>query len=112
MRVMRRTATLLTFGLAALAVSCSGPRTQEVILYNGATTVISAGLALTLTILAYMRQLPNARTLCLILLVIHPAWTMFNSCCDCGTTQMALAVLDGIISVAVFTWDSLRRRNL
>lgn len=107
---MRRRAILCALGLASSASACSVRPGSLVIFYSGATTLVCAGLSLLLTVLSFTRDLPNAKRVCLPLLILHPAWTMMGFCCDCGTTQAGAALLDALLCAAMFVWDLLRRR--
>ena len=94
-----------------MASACSVRPGSLLVFQTGATTLACAALSLALTVIAFMRRLPAARGWCLALFVLHPAWTMIGLCCDCGTSQMGAAVLASIVSLSVFNWDMLRRRN-
>ncbi len=108
---MTRHLTVATLSaLAASAWACSGPNIQEDIAASLASTLVGFAASLALTAFAFLLRLPVARAVCLVLLAVHPQWTI-GDCCDCGMTKMTASLLVAILSLGVFAWDLLRRKG-
>ena len=108
--------------MTPLILACSGPGAmrliQDNILYAQQHAMVVGCLAvLSVTLWVFLRRFKALPICVLLLLLVHPAWTISAIRGDCGYFKAGAATLDTVVSTicvglqtVAWLWPSLRRK--